>query len=78
MRSLSLSCARRYRECTFADTPNLERVAGGRARHAAWPTAAGALLIIGSGIFTIYRERKRKDAAPVVAESTARTGARGL
>ncbi|MAW85237.1 MAG: EamA family transporter [Phyllobacteriaceae bacterium] len=43
-----------------------------------WPTAAGALLIIGSGIFTIYRERKRKDAAPVVAESTARTGARGL
>ncbi|MCC0027315.1 MAG: DMT family transporter [Zhengella sp.] len=43
-----------------------------------WPTAAGALLIIGSGIFTIYRERKRKDAANVVAESTARTGARGL
>lgn len=42
------------------------------------PTAVGALLIIGSGIFTIYRERKRKDATNIVATSTARAGARGL
>lgn len=41
-------------------------------------TMAGAAIVIGSGVFTIYRERKRKDARPVAAESNARLGARGI
>ena len=41
-------------------------------------TLVGAAIVIGSGIFTIYRERKRKGAKPVAAESNAKLGARGI
>ncbi len=41
-------------------------------------TLVGAAIVIASGVFTIYRERQRKGAAPVAAESTGKAGARGI
>ena len=41
-------------------------------------TVAGAAIIVGSGLFTLYREHRHPKAHPVAASSTARTGARGI
>lgn len=41
-------------------------------------TLVGAATVIASGVFTLYRERQRKGASPVAAESTGKAGARGI
>ncbi|RLQ88099.1 DMT family transporter [Notoacmeibacter ruber] len=41
-------------------------------------TLIGSAIIVGSGLFTLYRERVRKDAQPIAAENMARGAPRGI